>query len=163
MQNRVVVAIVKACFVIAFSLTVTLAFSYPLIPDPEITQGDLCTEDNPDFAKYRYQENIPYCQRNVSKARREKIYEKYNIPSHCRYLYTIDHFIPLSIGGSNADQNLWPEHVLVKATRPKLEEEIYLALAQGELNQQEAIDIIIKEKTTEQQSPPDNNSKGECN
>ncbi|HLD74355.1 MAG TPA: hypothetical protein VJB34_05590 [Bdellovibrionota bacterium] len=135
--------------VVGLFLSINLAFSYPLTPDPEMTQGDLCTKDDPDFEKYEYQEKIPYCERNVSFSRREKIYDEYKIPYDCRHRYTIDHLIPLSLGGSNADINLWPEHVLVKAQRPLLEYELYLALERGEISQKDAIDIVVNEKTKE--------------
>src|SRR3989344_8391636 len=148
--------------VVGLFLSINLAFSYPLTPDPEMTQGDLCTKDDPDFEKYEYQEKIPYCERNVSFSRREKIYDEYKIPSDCRHRYTIDHLIPLALGGSNADINLWPEHVLVKATRPQLEEELYLALKQGDINQEEAIDIIVRKKTKENQSIISTKIQGNC-
>ncbi len=162
MQKRIVVRVVRASFFICFFLSVNLAFSFPLVPDPEITQGDLCTKRDPDFVMYKYQEKIPYCERNVSWAKRQKIYDEYRIPSRCRHKYTIDHFIPLSLGGNNADTNLWPEHVLVKATRLQLEEELYLTLAQGKINQKEAIDIIVREKTTEKHSLLNTKSESEC-
>ena len=150
----------RAFLVIFFFFSINLVFSYPLIPDPEMTQGDLCAKNDPDFKMYKYREDIPYCQRNVSGARREKIYDAYDIPIDCRHRYTIDHFIPLSLGGSNADINLWPEHVLVKATRPQLEEELYLALKQGDINQEEAIDIVVREKTKEKRNST--KAKNEC-
>lgn len=126
-------------------------FSYPLTPDPEMTSGELCSEEDPDFSSYRYEEGIPYCERDVSGWRKEQIYELYNIPEKCRDHYTIDHFIPLAVGGDNSDVNLWPEHVLVKATRPDLELDLYYALANGELTQKEAIEIVIKEKMSHKQ------------
>ncbi len=162
MQNKIVVRVVSACLVVVFFLSVNLAFSYPLTPDPEMTQGDLCTKNDPDFSRYEYQERIPYCERNVSWRRREKIYDEYNIPSDCRHRYTIDHFIPLALGGSNADINLWPEHVLVKATRPLLEQELYLELEQGKISQEEAIDIIVEEKTKEKQIIINKKHKSDC-
>ncbi|OGQ35123.1 MAG: hypothetical protein A3A72_03745 [Deltaproteobacteria bacterium RIFCSPLOWO2_01_FULL_38_9] len=164
MKNKIVVSVVRASLVVGFFLSTNLALSFPLIPDPNWTQGDLCTIQDPDFVTYKYQENIPYCQRNVSSDRREKIYDEYKIPSDCRHRYTIDHFIPLSIGGSNSDINLWPEHVLVKATRRQLEQELYFALEEGEIRQKEAIEIIVKEKTKEKQFIINKNKKAkdEC-
>jgi len=121
-------------------------YAYPLIPNPKVTQGELCSKDNPDFEALRYLEKIPYCKRNVSFEKRQEIYDKYRIPETCRHRYTIDHFIPLAIGGDNSDSNLWPEHVLVKELRPNLELELYLGLKKGQLTQDEAIDTIIHEK-----------------
>ncbi len=162
MQNRIVVCVVGAYLVIGFFLSINPAFSFPWVPDPEMTQGDLCSKNDPDFEKYEYQEKIPRCQRNVSSSRREKIYDKYNISPDCRHRYTVDHFIPLALGGNNADINLWPEHVLVKATRPLLELELYLALEHGEINQEEAIDIVVREKTKENKSIKSTKNKDEC-
>jgi hypothetical protein len=117
------------------------------VPRQDLTYGRLCSVRNPDFESYRYTERIPYCERNVSKEQREKIYNRYRIPVSCRGRYTIDHFIPLSIGGDNSDANLWPEHKLVKATRPQLEQELYLALSWGRIAQKNAIELIVREKT----------------
>lgn len=133
-----------------FLLFAQISLAYPLIPDPLMTNGDLCTAENPDFAGYRYKERIPYCRRNVERETKTNIYMAYQIPLQCRNHYTIDHFIPLSMGGSNKVVNLWPEHKKVKATRPYLEQEVFEQLKKGEITQAEAIDIIVQAKTTVQ-------------
>lgn len=124
------------------------SFPIPVIPDPRSTSGHLCTEADIDYAERRYAESIPYCRRNVSRFERDQIYDDYGVPVECRHRYTIDHFVPLSLGGSNSPRNLWPEHVLVKAARPRLEWELYIALRDGQINQSQAVRIIIEEKTT---------------
>src|SRR5262245_32499514 len=86
------------------------AFPYPMTPDPSETPGELCTDSDSDFYEYRYKEEIAYCKRNVSSQLKANIYDEYEIPKDERRDYTIDHFIPLSIGGSNHQVNLWPEH-----------------------------------------------------
>jgi hypothetical protein len=123
------------------------AAAFPVVPDPDLTQGDLCSRSDRDFTHLRYKQQIPYCERNVDYDRRSEIYEAYKINPKCRHRFTIDHFIPLSIGGNNSDQNLWPEHKLVKETRPYLEEEVFKAVQSGQMNQAEAIRIITEEKT----------------
>lgn len=130
--------------VVSFSI---FAPSYPRVPRQDLTYGQLCSARNPDFEGYRYTERIPYCERNVSREQKEKIYNLYRIPVNCRGRYTIDHFIPLSIGGDNSDANLWPEHKLVKATRPQLEQELFVALSRGQITQKNAIELIVREKT----------------
>ncbi|MCB0405843.1 MAG: HNH endonuclease [Bdellovibrionales bacterium] len=114
----------------------------PLIPNPEFTNGDLCGVKDKDFDEFRYDEEIAHCKRNVSKGRRDGIYEDYNIPSRCRNDYTIDHFIPLSIGGNNRNENLWPEHKAIKAVRENLEYDVYLDLRGARITQKEAVSII---------------------
>jgi hypothetical protein len=120
---------------------------YPQVPHPTATPGDMCDEQDPDFHEYRYQERIPYCKRRVSPAFKKQIYQAYNIPAECRKKYTVDHLIPLSIGGSNDRTNLWPEHVLLKEERPLFEEEIYQELRDGIITQAQAIRLILEEKT----------------
>ncbi len=140
-------------FSLLFSIPVFA--SYPLAPDPELTPGEFCTEEDPDFDHYRYNENIPYCVRKLSSHRKQKIYELYDIPEKCRNQYTIDHFIPLALGGNNADSNLWPEHVLVKHARQRLELDLFWALRRGEITQEEAVFIVTTEKRGFKVNPVD--------
>ncbi len=118
----------------------------PLTPNPDYTTGDYCTKQDPDFDGYRYEEKIPYCRRGVSQHRKRQVYEAYAIPDRCKRNYTVDHFIPLSMGGSNKFENLWPEHKAIKHTRETLEQEIYDQLRRGEISQKEAVEIIIDSK-----------------
>jgi len=122
----------------------------PEHPDQAQTPGDVCDKSDPDFHEYRYDEKIPYCARNVSTSVKAAIYEAYGISQKQRRNYTIDHFIPLSIGGSNETENLWPEHKLIKQQRPDLEHDVYLSLKNGELSQAEAIEIIVQAKMNQQ-------------
>lgn len=128
-------------------LIVAPALGFPLTPDPKKTPGHLCTLGDDDYKERRYPEKIIYCERNVTRARRTKIYDDYGIPEKCRERYTVDHLIPLSIGGSNSDLNLWPEHKLIKADRPTLEQDVFNELREGRISQREAVDIIVRAKT----------------
>lgn len=130
-------------FVLSFAFW---AQAYPLTPETNVTPGSLCTEEDEDFYEYRYAEQIPYCERDVSSSLKTRIYEDYDIPKSERKDYTIDHFIPLSIGGTNHYDNLWPEHKEVKALRPTLEMQLYVALRDGELTQDEAVKIVMDKK-----------------
>ena len=118
----------------------------PVAPEPEVTPGELCTTKNPDFKEFRYDERIPYCERNVSTGRKTFIYEVYAVRPSVRHKYTIDHLIPLSLGGSNSDENLWPEHKAIKALRQNLEWDLYLELSRGQITQEEAVEIIHEAK-----------------
>ncbi len=119
---------------------------YPVVPDPEMTPGDVCTRQDRHFDGYRYREKIAHCKRSVKRGLKSKIYNDYQIPSRCRNRYTIDHFYPLSIGGNNSVKNLWPEHVFVKALREDLEQDVFDQVAQGRLKQKEAFEIIYEAK-----------------
>lgn len=132
-------------FVLSFNISASGAEAPR--PNPEITKGALCTEQSVDFDGYRYPERIAHCKREVPWAMRQEVYRMYGIPAMCRKFYTIDHFIPLSLGGSNDITNLWPEHKDVKATRPGLERELYYSLRGGHIGQDRAIEIVVHEKT----------------
>ncbi len=119
----------------------------PVVPDEILTPGDFCDESDRDFKEFRYAEKMPYCKRNVSTNSKTRIYEQYKVAIKCKHRYTIDHFVPLALGGNNDQKNLWPEHVLVKATREKLEMELYHAVDQGQISLDEAVQIIVREKT----------------
>lgn len=127
-------------------LVSTQVLAFPLVPNTEMTTGSLCTQDDPDHRENRYAEGIPYCIRNVSTGQKNQIYRAYGIPKNCWNRYTIDHFYPLSMGGSNHLDNLWPEHKLVKLTRKNLEIETFKRLENGEITQKEALKIIREDK-----------------
>lgn len=112
-------------------------------PDLERTPGGMCTPSDLDFREYRYAEKIPYCTRNVSGSTKAGVYASYGVHGDTSK-YTIDHLIPLSMGGSNSVQNLWPQHVSVNTSR--VEQLVYLKLSSGEITQREAIDTILKIK-----------------
>lgn len=122
----------------------TLAF--PFIPDSQSTPGSLCSKRDRDYKQDRYAEKIPYCGRNVASSLKRDIYDDYGISANCRKEYTIDHFIPLAIGGSNRRENLWPEHKSVKALRQNLEMDVYNELRNGAISQAEALQIIVEAK-----------------
>ena len=138
----------KILIILSILLNVSLAYAYPTRPDPKETNGELCNENDPDFTEYRYEEQIPYCTRNVESSLKQHIYDRYKIPAECRHRYTIDHFLPLSIGGNNNIKNLWPEHKLVKAKRPTLEVELYQKLRDSKITQKYAIETIVKAKVS---------------
>lgn len=136
----------KIGWIFVFVLISVRGYTFPERPEPQQTPGELCALNDSDYEERRYPEKIIYCKRNVSDGKKNRVYEAYGIPKKCRGRYTIDHFVPLSIGGNNSDENLWPEHKLIKADRPDLEQEVFDALRRGEIKQKEAIQIVIREK-----------------
>jgi len=130
-----------------FSINIFAAeIPQPLIPDPQLTTGYLCSTKDNNFHEYRYREKIPYCKRNVSSAMKREIYLRYRIPAKCQSDYTIDHFYPLSLGGNNQFANLWPEHKAIKKIRQNLEQTLYENLRDGEITQARALSTIKEAK-----------------
>lgn len=143
--------VVKIAFLLFFLQQVAFAQALgrnniPVNPDVEKTPGEFCSKKDKDFLEYRYPENMEYCERNVDQWLKTKIYKAYNVPLDCKHRYTVDHLVPLALGGNNSPENLWPEHILVKKTRQELEQKLYEAVRKGELKSQEAVEIVLKEK-----------------
>lgn len=116
---------------------------YPIQPDPEMTPGKLC-----ERGTKRYAQQITYCERSVSGGEKNAIIADYDqqlgfkIRTMNRMDFKIDHFIPLSIGGSNDAENLWPQHKSVYAYSDRLELLLFQAMEADKIQQMEAIRII---------------------
>ena len=122
--------------------------NYPVGPNPQTTPGSLCQNSE----VRRYPENIVYCDRDVSTATKNaliKMYDNqlgYHIGSMNRGDFKIDHFIPLSIGGSNSSDNLWPQHKSVYKVTDPLEQLLFDKIKEGRIKQADAIRVIREGK-----------------
>lgn len=134
-------SLTTAAILVAVTTMSTAAADFPYTPDARIV-GSVCTNNDVDFIEYRYTAQIAYCERNVTSAQKKRIYEDYGIPVRCRKFYTIDHFIPLSLGGTNRLNNLWPEAKSIKKTRQNLELDLFHLLQSGQISQADAIAAI---------------------
>ena len=104
-----------------------------------MTTGGFCDRGNSDYLGDAYPEKIPKCERDVIYNTKQRIYDVYDVRTECQKNYTIDHFIPLSLGGNNQRENLWPEHKSVKALRQNLELDLFQKLRDGRISQAEAV------------------------
>jgi hypothetical protein len=136
-------------------------YPFPIMPNLQTNPGHMCDPSDNRFKGYRYSWRIPVCERHVSDGLKNRIYDAYHIPENCRGNYTIDHIIPLSIGGSNKFENLWPEHRLVKATRLQLEDQVHLAVGSGKMNPTEAVNLVRRVKFNPNLKP--GRGRGQCN
>jgi len=59
-------------------------------------------------------------------------------------LYTIDHKIPLSMGGSNSQDNLWPQPRVT--TSAVLELLVFNLIKEDRISQKEALDLVLSVK-----------------
>ncbi|WPU63292.1 hypothetical protein [Peredibacter starrii] len=139
-----------------FTLTANAAvpMAYPKNPDPRLTPGSLC--DHAD--SYRYPEQIAYCERAVNSFTKEAIFISYrnNLGyrlSGDRATFKIDHFIPLCAGGSNLENNLWPQHVSVYKITDPVESVGCEKLSQGLIKQAELVDLIRTAKLNLAEAP----------
>ena len=80
------------------------AFSQAVAPDPTLTPGAVRTTDAFDVCSHGTRQ-----YRHMNRERSDVIMAEYGLPGGPHEAYEIDHLIPLSIGGSDDDANLWPE------------------------------------------------------
>lgn len=139
-------------FVFAFN---ALALDYPKGPHAELTPGSLCDRPN----EYRYAEQIPYCERDVSSQLKNEIFDNYRnqlgfkLDPKTRSSYKIDHFFPLCAGGSNEETNLWPQHISVYTITDPLEGVGCEKLKAGKILQKNLITLIKRAKLNLSEAP----------
>lgn len=103
---------------------------------PEITRKELC--------KPRYSRHV----RNVSTALKREVKLSYGIHPDDFGEYTIDHFIPLSLGGTNNKENLWPQRVkgpYGATEKAKSDFYLYEQFCNGKITLEEAHRLIRKD------------------
>ncbi len=147
----------KCLLLFVLSLLAVNAYSldYPKGPNTEITPGSVC--DRPDT--YRYPENIAYCKRDVSSHIKQEVFATYRnrlgykIDLSTRSHFKIDHFIPLCAGGSNEEDNLWPQHVSVFTITDPIESLGCEKLSLGRITQKDLINLVKKAKLNLEETP----------
>lgn len=120
---------------------------YPQGPDSELTPGSLC--DRPD--SYRYPERIAYCNRLDDTNLKNDIFREYRLNGYRlkivdRADYKIDHLVPLCAGGSNYENNLWPQHVSIYKITDPMEALGCEKLRTARIKQIELVKLIIAAK-----------------
>lgn len=141
------------------SLLLTSSYSlarntYPLGPELSITPGSLCSEPE----EFRYPEKIAYCGRYVTGHLKDAIFASYRknlgyeLPGD-RSDYKIDHFIPLCAGGSNYQNNLWPQHITISRITDPIEAQGCEKLAKGLISQKDLVNLIYQAKTNIEVAP----------
>jgi hypothetical protein len=120
---------------------------FPSGPDATMTPGSLCT--TPDSR--RYPEQIAYCSRNVDSQLKRDLFVKYDqmgfrTREMNRMDFKIDHLIPLCMGGSNNENNLWPQHKSIYNITDPLEPLLCQKMANGRLLQKKAVEYILNAK-----------------
>lgn len=120
---------------------------YPKGPESSLTPGRLC--ERPDA--YRYPERIAYCNRDVDPMLKDDVFreyrnEGYRLNPKERGRYKIDHLIPLCAGGSNDEDNLWPQHESLYLQTDQLESLGCEKLKLAKIKQADLVKLIIAAK-----------------
>jgi hypothetical protein len=77
---------------------------WAIIPDPTITPGAVRTTDVGEICSTPTGE-----LRHWNRDRDNRILSEYGLPPGPHSNWKVDHLIPLCLGGSDEDANLWPE------------------------------------------------------
>ena len=102
--------------------------------------GSLCYASNAHFDGFRYGEQIAHCRRAVSSSQKDRVCRRDGVAFRTSD-FQVDHIIPLALGGSNRDDNLWCQHISLNVTRQ--EYATYIKLRNGELSQVHSIIYIL--------------------
>jgi hypothetical protein len=79
-------------------------------PDPTLTPGGVDSRvSQANIAQTICVPGYTKTVRRVSTKTRSKAYVEYHVSKRDQFRYTLDHLIPLELGGSNTQDNLWPE------------------------------------------------------
>lgn len=106
----------------------------PILPDLSLTPGDTFDIIAQDLCVSGYTKKV----RNVPAEMKRQVYREYDIVSHGRGDYEVDHLISLELGGSNSIKNLWPESHRTSPwnaqVKDKLENRLHELVCSGQLD-----------------------------
>jgi hypothetical protein len=128
---------------------------FPKSPHEDRTPGELCKRGD----ETRYPERIQYCRRDVESDRKRGIFRDYDraygyhMQSMNRMEFKIDHLIPLCMGGSNNDSNLWPQHKEIYELTDPIEPLLCDLMAAGSIKQLRAVQEIMDAKRDPESTP----------
>lgn len=99
----------EACFCIAVALMALLAApalgqEAIAFPDPALTPGAIRSTDAGEICSTGTSQF-----RHWDRARSDLIFARYHIAREDRMAYTLDHLVPLEIGGADVIENIWPQ------------------------------------------------------
>ena len=77
----------------------------PPLPDPQMTPGDVLTQDASVICVPGYTKTV----RDMPQSVKNQVYRQYGVVSRAPREYEVDHLISLERGGSNSIRNLWPQ------------------------------------------------------
>jgi len=130
------ISIILVLFILSFSV-----FPYPLTPDKNVSPGEYCTVEDKDFDHFRYPENIAYCRREVSSWLKDEVCKRDGVNNR-RPNYTVDHIIPLSLGGNNYKTNLWCQHRDILSA--PMEYYYYELVRDGKIRRLDAVSHLLR-------------------
>jgi hypothetical protein len=102
-------------------------------PDPRLTPGDALAVTREDVCTPGYTKKV----RNVPAKVKNRVYQSYGRSRQPGVCCEVDHLIPLELGGSNRDTNLWPELYDIEwnaKVKDRIEDRLHKLVCAGELD-----------------------------
>lgn len=116
---------VLCCVLFLAGSTVPVAAA---LPNRALTPGDAAEHDATQVCAVGDARR----HRAVSYKIRDRVYLAYGIPrGHRQGRYRIDHLIPLELGGSNRQLNLWPQPLEDSRLKDRVESQLHEAVCSG--------------------------------
>jgi hypothetical protein len=112
-----------------------------LLPDRSCTPGVVLTSSKLKVCTPGYAQTV----RNVTDATREDVRARYAFKGG---RHEIDHLVPLSLGGSNDERNLWPESAPAFRVKDRLEFAAWRAVCAGKLRLRDVQRQFARDWTT---------------
>jgi hypothetical protein len=129
----------KTIVLLLAMLIPVISLAYPKVPKIWQHPGDFCTRNDKDFSHFDYPDRVARCDRNVSYEMKNQVCQDYGV--YNRKGYTVDHIIPLSLGGSNSRKNLWCQSR--KIFTGHLEYYYYRMVRDGKMRHAQAVHELI--------------------
>ena len=117
-------------------------------PDPVLTPGSIRSTDRDEICS-----TDTRGLRHGSRARSDLVYGRYGIARSDRMQFTLDHLVPLEIGGADVIENLWPEPRRSLAgewddtRKDQLERRLAILVCAGQLDVREAQRAVAEDWT----------------
>lgn len=126
---------IKICFILMVFCIINIGSGS--LPDSKKTSGDVIPGTMLSWICNKWIDSTPPSMQTILK-----VYKSYGISINDKS-YSIDHLVPISLGGSNDIKNLWPIKSIDLYHKRKVEKDLFRCVCNGLMPLKEAQAILI--------------------